>query len=587
MQSFAIENAEGWTGCSMKIKRILDNNLFMLRRVFWYCPKYAVITILSAVLTSSQAVLNVYFLKAIVDIGGTLENIESAVWLIIAFATINIFIKTSLSFIVTYFSPRYMQLIQKGLQEELLNKASAVSFDYTDNASYYDKFTIALQQADARLVALINTLSNIITSLIGISTFSVIVISLEKTLLMYVLVALVIAIFFDLYTAKTSYTYAIKSIPVQRKMEYSKRVVYLREFSQDLHLNRTIINLILQRFENAVGDAITLIHKYGIRIGVMQSLIAIVPTLLQAASMFYSIRGMMNGLFSIGEVILISNSCISLFNQLNIFSTSLYQLYEHSLYIENYKEFMEFTCEEEQFGSRAVPNIIDIKFKDVSFTYCSGNKRVLNNLNFEIMQGEKIILLGSNGTGKSTLVKLLCGLYVPTEGTVLLNDITIEKYDINQYRSLCHLVPQSVSLFAASIAENILMRPFHGERDEQIIWFALRQVEMDQKVQELPNGIFSELTREFDENGVLFSGGELQRIALARVFAGNYALIILDEATSQVDKYTEAHIYQRLFEQKRSSTIITITHRPDNIMNADKLYILNEQGGIKCERCRS
>lgn len=189
----------------------------MLKRVFWYCPKYAAITVLSALLASGLAVLNVYFLKVIVDAVSISQNNSSAVLMIILYTLINIFIKTCLSFISTYFSPKYLQLLQKGFQLEVLQKASTIPFDYIDDASYYDKFTIAMQQSDARLVALINTLTNIITSLFSISSFVAIVVSYKRILIIYILTAVFIAIFFNLYLSKTSYLYTINSIPIQRK----------------------------------------------------------------------------------------------------------------------------------------------------------------------------------------------------------------------------------------------------------------------------------------------------------------------------------------------------------------------------------
>ena len=360
----------------------------------------------------------------------------------------------------------------------------------------------------------------------------------------------------------------------------------LRDFSQDLHLNQSFSDLIVHRLKNNIISAIGLIKEFGVKIGAIQSVIAMLPMILQAVAMFYAIHGILRGIFSLGEFVLISNSCINLFNQMNLFSTSLYQLYEHSLYIDNYKEFLEFPCENDRFGSLNIPAVINYSFNNISFKYRSSNKQVFENINFEIEQGERIILSGVNGTGKSTLVKLICGLYLPTQGEILINGVAINNYDIKQYRKVCHLVSQNVSIFAASIAENILMRPLQGEEDKQIVWAALEQVEMDQKVKELPNNIYSEVTREFDRSGVIFSGGELQRIALARVFAGNFSTIILDEATNQVDKSTETNIYQRLFDKKHDSTIIIISHRADNISGIDKVLILNDQGGINCEKKR-
>ena len=253
------------------------------------------------------------------------------------------------------------------------------------------------------------------------------------------------------------------------------------------------------------------------------------------------------------------------------------QLRENLLYVEdliwvlNYKPIVE---EEKE-------RIEDFKFNklqinNVCFKYPKNNKNALNNLSMEIKKGQKIAIVGDNGSGKTTLMKLLLSFYNPTSGEILINDINYNDISTTQIREKYSIVFQDFQIYAVTIAENVLMRRIETKEDEEIVWDALRKVGLEQKIKKFKNNIYTLVTREFDRDGISFSGGERQRLAIARVFASNKDVYILDEPTSALDPLAEERINKLIINNAKEKTMIIIAHRLSTVVDADIIYLVRE-----------
>lgn len=180
---------------------------------------------------------------------------------------------------------------------------------------------------------------------------------------------------------------------------------------------------------------------------------------------------------------------------------------------------------------------------------------------------------------KTTLTKLILNLYKPTQGEILLNDIPYYMYNKESINNIIGAVFQDFEVFSLPIIENILMRKVNynnKERDEEIVLKALEYIGLREKVESSPKGIYSYITRELDEEGLNFSGGELQKLAVARILANKYQILILDEPSSSLDAQSEADIFKTVLNAYKDKTIIMISHRLSNIKNADTIYFLHE-----------
>lgn len=245
-------------------------------------------------------------------------------------------------------------------------------------------------------------------------------------------------------------------------------------------------------------------------------------------------------------------------------------------FLETYLEFFDIVNDMYQ-GSLSVEKRSDkqfeVEFKNVSFKYPESDSYALQNINFKFEVGKKLAVVGMNGSGKTTLIKLLCRLYDPTDGEIIMNDFNVRKYDYKQYLDIFSVVFQDYNLLSFSLGQNVAANgTFDGEKAEQY----LREVGFGDRLDELPNKLNTALYKDFDDEGVEISGGEAQKIALARALYKDAPFIILDEPTAALDPLSEAEIYSRFDDIVGDKSAIYISHRLSSCRFCDKILVLDE-----------
>lgn len=258
---------------------------------------------------------------------------------------------------------------------------------------------------------------------------------------------------------------------------------------------------------------------------------------------------------------------------------------ETSLYVQKIRDFMMI---EPNIVSRAnleVPtDVKSIELRNVSFNYGKPmdeeERKIIHDVSFTIKQGEKLAIVGYNGAGKTTLMKLIMRLYDPHSGQILLNRMDIRDYKVQDYRQAIGTVFQDFKIFAGSVRENVLMDVVSEEVKEKNIWTALEKSGLLEFMSALPDGIDTMMTTEFDKKGANLSGGEMQKLAVGRVFYKNANLIILDEPSSALDPIAEYQLNHEMLKMAEHRTVIFISHRLSTTRLADRI-ILMENGSIK------
>ena len=259
------------------------------------------------------------------------------------------------------------------------------------------------------------------------------------------------------------------------------------------------------------------------------------------------------------------------------FSTSFARLIEVGLNLSQsitllapFVELIELPETEEE-GEIILDGIREIEFRNVSFSYPRSEQIILDNVSFKIRKGEKISIVGLNGAGKTTMVKLLCRLYKPDSGEILINGIPIHEYDYDSYISEISAVFQDYKLFSYTLKENIL----NEDGDEEEAYLVACKVGLKEKIDALPDGINSLYSKIYDEKGIELSGGEAQKVAIARALYKNASLVILDEPTSALDPLAEAEIYMHFNELVQEKTAIYISHRMSSSVFCDLIIVID------------
>lgn len=219
-----------------------------------------------------------------------------------------------------------------------------------------------------------------------------------------------------------------------------------------------------------------------------------------------------------------------------------------------------------------------IVFKDVSFIYPKDNKPTLKNINVTIYAGEHVSIVGLNGAGKTTFIKLICRLYEPTTGTIYIDDVDIRKYKYNEYMQLISVVFQDFQLFSFSAYENIILDSLkgNGESKKRELTDIFDKVGMSELFEELPSGFDTHIFRDFVEEGINLSGGQLQKMAIARALYKNAPIVILDEPTAALDPISEFDIYSKFGELAKNKTTLFISHRLSVCQICDRILVFNE-----------
>ena len=286
-------------------------------------------------------------------------------------------------------------------------------------------------------------------------------------------------------------------------------------------------------------------------------------------------------LISLGDVSALWNSFNLFNNSVSEISRNITHLKESSLFVNNFKEVLNYQPKIEVNAEGinvANNNIESIEFKNVTFIYPNSDKIILENINFKIKSGEKLAIVGINGTGKTTIVKLLMRFYDTISGIILINNIDIKEYNIKSIRANMTSIFQDFQLYSIPLSEQIACEE-DNYIDQLKVIKALESTDMYNKIMESDKGINVEYSKQFDKNGLILSGGELQKIAISRMIYKNGSVFIMDEPSSSLDPISEYNINQIVSEISNKKILFLISHRLSTTKNADKIIFL-ENGKI-------
>ncbi|MGN0635270.1 MAG: ABC transporter ATP-binding protein [Acutalibacteraceae bacterium] len=258
-----------------------------------------------------------------------------------------------------------------------------------------------------------------------------------------------------------------------------------------------------------------------------------------------------------------------------LFATAIAYLRANNDFLELFFAYLDIPTEM-HYGTipteKRMDNKYDIEFHHVSFKYPGSEQYVIQNLNLKFRVGDRIAVVGRNGSGKTTMIKLLCRLYDPTEGIITLNGIDIQKYDYEDYLRLFSVVFQDFKLFSFSVGENVAASV---DYDEEKVWTCLEKAGMRERVEHMPKGLKTPVYKDFEEDGVEISGGEAQKLAIARALYKDAAFVILDEPTASLDPIAEHEIYSRFNDMVKDKTAVYISHRLSSCRFCDRILVFD------------
>ncbi|MBO5415964.1 MAG: ABC transporter ATP-binding protein [Clostridia bacterium] len=574
--------------------RVFSNNFRMIVKVFRLAPDYFAAMMLYGIawglIHSSQAVFTLRLFNSL-DEGASFTEVATIIGIMAIFYLIVYGIDAAC---YHCFMPILRQKLELRLHKELFLKAQTIDISCYDDPEFYNDFVWSMDEAGARAYQLLNDLYLIVMRVIAGGTLIGLLFSIDSLVAVVLLITSIFTIIINQMGNKLYFEQEKEWKPLRRVRDYLNRVYHLPDYAKEIrisHVTDIFMDKMDENRDKMVETSVRYGRKFFLIYGVGDTLLS---NLVYYGILFYMFASLLDGNVLIGGFSASIGMIGSVRWSLGDFVRRLSKFPQHSLFLEKYYEFLSYEPKTKS-GERPVPSFDSLELREVSFTYDFSNnpkyayhdkdytppkveskeKSALEGINMRLERGEKIAIVGYNGAGKTTLIKLLMRLYDPTEGAILLNGVNIKEYELTEYRNCIGTVFQDFKIFAASIAENVMNGIYDEKRDKETVLRALDAAGFTEKLNTLDDGVDTVLTREFDDKGTNLSGGEAQKVAIARVFAKPFELIIMDEPSSALDPVAEYELNQAILRYAADKTVIFISHRLSTTRMADRIYMFD------------
>jgi ATP-binding cassette subfamily B protein len=559
---------------------IFKNNLYFLKIIYGICPGRVYATFASYILSYATWVFySVIFIQYITRAIETERDFAP----IAAFVLISAVIFGALRYLLRWWQTKYFpatdHIIRRHISMMLFDKAAGVDLSCYEDSEFYNKYTLAMQEANTRATAVLNNIADIAAGIFaGISVIGL-MFSIDRFVILFIVAPFVGKFVFGKWMSDLNVARNKEQTPHKRRMGYVNRAVYLQNYAKEIRMSG-IIGVLGGIYDAGYRGSLGVIRKYRDKAAWLLTVQGIFTFLIIFQGvMFYSCyHALVTKTMSLSDFTVLTSAMVSIAWMLIGLSNSTIEAMQNGLFINNFRLFLEYEplIDENQVGIEPLTPINELALENVSYTYKGADKPSLSDINIRIGKNEKIAIVGHNGAGKSTLIKLLMRLYDPDSGQVSLNGADVRGYDLKKYRGLFGTAFQDYQIFSMTVAENILMRSPTCAEDYAVVEYALKQSGVYDKVMSYPRGMDTVLTREFDDGGAVPSGGEQQKIAVARVFANDYELMVFDEPSSALDPIAEYELFQSMMEACADKTVVFISHRLSAAVLADRVYLLED-----------
>ena len=474
---------------------------------------------------------------------------------------------------------QFLPKMYRSFYKKVINTSISMEYTEFEKPDFYDRYTRALNECQQRGNTILYSSAMLVASIASLAAATTIVANVDPWLLIFTVPMVAISMLFGKKCGDLYYKLDFSNTRDGRVGSYVKRVFYEKKYAGELRLFG-IGKLLLSRHEKAYEEMSKRTADIRKKVALLETAKWVIYQILSIILPYLYIA------LVIGENDVSAAAYVAMIPALSTLSwrTSdsvelMVTLVKESAFVTNLRDFLAYKPKKNSEELIKAESLSDIEIKDMSFTYDGAEKPTLKNVNMTVRRGEKIAIVGHNGAGKTTLVKLILGLYKANAGEIRISGNNIESYEPKSLHSRFGTVFQDLQVFALPLSHNVLMRKPKNEEERKLVEESLRKAQFGEKLDSLPKGIDTMVTKEFDEKGMGLSGGEAQKIAIARVFARKPDIVILDEPSSALDPIAEYNMYKNMLTATDGETVIFISHRLSATRDADRIYMF-ENGTI-------
>lgn len=556
-----------------------QNTGFMLRTSRKYAKSVFPLCIVLALLSAGKSVAELLIAPAILNKIELSASLGSVVFTIAAFALVLMLLSGLRSYVDTNALFGRIAVRSQGIYLSISRKYAKTSYPNflnTDFLALGEKASAACSANSEASEAIWTTLTDLMTSCIGFIVYLALLTNLNLWLAALVAATTAVSYFASKRINEWGYLHRSEELELTKRIEYANKTATSREFAKDIRMFG-----LRGWLEDLWGSTMRLYSAFCAkreRKYIWANIIDIVLTFLRNGIAYAFLIGITvkNGLPA--SQFLLYFAALSGFAQWVVeILDKLSVMHKQSLDISTIREFLDWDEPFDLNGGERIafePNKqYEIRLDNVSFRYPKADKDTLSHINLTVHPGEKLAIVGLNGAGKTTLVKLVCGFLDPTEGRILLNGEDIRKFNRNDYYALFSAVFQEFSVLDVTVKENVAQCV--DGIDETRVWQCIDKAGLTEKIKSLPKGIETHLGRRVFKDGVEFSGGQTQRLMLARALYKNAPILVLDEPTAALDPIAENDIYQKYNDMTHGRTSFFISHRLASTRFCDRIIFVD------------
>ena len=470
------------------------------------------------------------------------------------------------------------ELVVNHIKLKIVNKAKTIDLRSFDSPAFYEKLENANREAGMRPLHILSATFNVISACISAISFVAVLASLSPWAPVVIICTAIPGAVTNYIYRHHNFRYMRMHSKERRTMSYYSGLVVNKDIVKEIRIS-DLGDTFISKYSTAFTKYYKGLKRLIIREGVVQILVGFISTVANCALFLYIAYNVIFDGGEIGDYSLYTGALNSISTYVTTLLTSTATIYEGTLFINNMIEFMK----EE---TTVVPAIAEpvrptkgaghtIEFKNVSFSYPGTDRKVIDNVSLTLSPGDSVVLVGLNGAGKTTLIKLLTRLYDPTEGVILLDGRDIRDYDTAALYDLYGIIFQDYGKYAVTAAENIELGDIHREHQRADVEAAAIHADADTYIKKLPVGYDTPLMRIFEEDGIELSGGQWQKLSIARAFYKNSDILILDEPTAALDAIAEREVFDRFAELAKDKLTVFVSHRLSSATMASKIVVLD------------
>lgn len=545
-----------------KIKVFYKNVFYAIKYIYKIDKSYIFLEFLNVILTAFSSIFSVHSLKVLLDV-----FVQKKINVL----TIMLFIIFTISIIVDYLQNKIEKqsielkkiIMSERTNFDLYNSILNKNVLIFEDKEYYDKIYLNMTQGLSNILSLQNNLGNLLTQILSIIGIGSIVIQYDFRIIVLVLIVVLFSVILNFYQAKLDFKKNIDSIYPSRIFDYTTRTVYLKQYSKELRKFK-IFEVIKAMYKKSVDDIYHINEKYAkksIQVTMMQDILEFILQFCTIIILFF--KYIVNEIL-ISDFLVLYNSTMDLCLYIKSIFNIIPDFYKNSLYISEFKEIIESKkSESDNDCLNNYPFLLDsLKLENISFSFKS--RRIIDNFNYEFQNNKIYLIQGKNGAGKSTLLNIICGLYKTACGDIYINGVI--KAEQKWLKENVNIMFQDGQLYALPLIYNIIMRPIQNkDADEKLVWDLLDKVGIASKIQKLPLTIYTPISNELDDYGTSFSGGEMQKILLARSLANTKLINIYDEVSNAMDVESKKDAVKLIRKYNKNTITIVVSH--DNEWN--------------------